>query len=316
MRALRWRSAALLGLTSMIACAPNDPTQLVVVVDSDLSASAIDGVEISVLGLEGGEQTARALLSEGALPRYVVLERRGGALGPIDVEARALLGGTPTGIARKARTSFVRGQTLRLDLFLAAACASRTCDATQTCDERGACVALEIASDQLAAWTGLENDGGVIGDGGNTDAPMSDAGIDAPDADAGPCTCPSSLPANTTSARCVDGRCLPVCAPGFSDCDGIFSSDNGCEQSLNSPDHCGACGAKCLAPTLRELERSCVDATCVVECRPAFGDCNEDPVDGCEVALTSDENCGACGNACDANPSDRCVVATRMCRRS
>lgn len=315
MRALRWRFFALTGLIGLIACAPNDPTQLVVVVDSDLSASAIDGVEVSVLGLEGGEQTARALLSEGALPRYVVLEQRGGALGPIDVEARALLSGTPTGIARKARTSFVRGQTLRLDLFLAAACASRTCDATETCD-RGACVAPEVASDRLTAWTGLENDAGVIGDGGDTDALVSDAGIDAPDADAGTCTCPSSLPANTTSARCVDGRCIPVCAPGFSDCDGVFSSDNGCEQSLNSADHCGACGAKCLAPTARELGRSCVDATCVVECRPAFGDCNEDPVDGCELALTSDENCGACGNACDASPSDRCVIATRMCRRS
>jgi hypothetical protein len=291
-----------------LACAPTDPTQLVVVVDSDLTSDAFDAVEVSVLGLEGGEQTARATIADGALPRYVVLERRGGALGPIDVEARALLDGTPTGIARKARTSFVRGRTMRLDLFLAAACASQTCDATQTC-ERGDCVSPDVASEQLVPWTGLDgtNDAGMPNDA------EVDGDVDGGDVDAGPCTCLSPRPPDTVGTRCEAGRCVYECAPGVGNCDGRIDAVNGCEQALDTREHCGACDAACPEPTAFEVRRECTTSGCVIECAALREDCNDDPRDGCETDLTQDGNCGMCGKTCEG-AGNRCE-STGRCRR-
>jgi hypothetical protein len=33
-------------------------------------------------------------------------------------------------------------------------------------------------------------------------------------------------------------------------------------------------------------------------CNAGFADCDRNPADGCEVDITTDANCGACGNAC------------------
>lgn len=296
------RAFALLGLA--LACAPTDPTQLVVVVDSDLASDAVDAVEVSVLGLEGGEQIARANLADGALPRFVVLERRGGALGPIDVEARAVRDGSPIGIARRARTSFVRERTMRLDLFLAAACASQTCDATQTC-ERGACVSPEVAPEELVPWTGLNgtNDGGVPDDGGGVDGAV----------DGGSCTCLSPLPPDTVGTRCEAGRCVYECAPGVGNCDGRIDAINGCEQALDTRDHCGACDVACPEPTAFEVRRECTTSGCVIECAALRDDCNDDPRDGCETDLTRNGNCGMCGKTCEG-AGNRCEPTGR-CRR-
>lgn len=310
------RAFALFALA--LACAPTDPTQLVVVVDSDLPSDSFDAVEVSVLGLEGGEQVARANLADGALPRYVVLERRGGALGPIDVEARAVRAGAPLGVARKARTSFVRGRTMRLDLFLAAACASQTCDATQTC-ERGDCVSPDVASEQLVPWSGLDgtNDGGVPDDGdvidGDVDGGDVDGAIDGGDIDGGSCTCLSPLPPDTVGTRCEAGRCVYECAPGVADCDGRIDGTNGCEQSLDTRRHCGGCGIECPPPTANEVRRNCTPAGCLLECAALRDDCNDDPRDGCETDLTQNGNCGMCGKTCEG-PGNRCE-STGRCRR-
>jgi hypothetical protein len=301
-------------LTLALACAPTDPTQLVVVVDSDLASDAFDAVEVSVLGLEGGEQIARANLADGALPRYVVLERRGGALGPLDVEARAMRDGAPIGIARKARTSFVRERTMRLDLFLAAACVGQTCDATQTC-ERGDCVSPDVAPEQLVPWTGLDgtNDAGMPNDG-DVDAGDVDASdVDAGDVDAGPCTCLSPLPPDTVGTRCESGRCVYECAPGVGNCDGRIDAVNGCEQSLDTREHCGACDAPCPEPTAFEVRRECTASGCVIECAALRDDCNDDARDGCETDLTQNGNCGMCGKTCEG-PGNACE-ATGRCRR-
>jgi hypothetical protein len=44
--------------------------------------------------------------------------------------------------------------------------------------------------------------------------------------------------------------------------------------------NCGTCGKTCPANTV------CSDGTCV--CTTSFGDCNNDPADGCEAALLSE----------------------------
>src|SRR5690554_1537556 len=42
--------------------------------------------------------------------------------------------------------------------------------------------------------------------------------------------------------------------------------------------------------------------TCAYACDSGFGDCNNDPSDGCEVDLSADtENCGTCGTVCTSD---------------
>jgi hypothetical protein len=74
------------------------------------------------------------------------------------------------------------------------------------------------------------------------------------------------------------------------------------------PDHCGACGNRCLVYKPTHMTSRCVDGVCELECMsPALSfeqfdwrNCNGLVDDGCEVdVLTDPKNCGACGNACD-----------------
>ncbi len=46
------------------------------------------------------------------------------------------------------------------------------------------------------------------------------------------------------------------------------------------------------------LQTLLIGAT-IVACAAGFGDCNDAVPDGCETPLTSLEDCGECGVACD-----------------
>jgi hypothetical protein len=85
------------------------------------------------------------------------------------------------------------------------------------------------------------------------------------------------------------------CAPGFADCNG--QGTDGCETDLTSPASCGACGNACAFPN---ADAACVNLTCALgACHAGFADCDGNPVNGCEVNLSTDPNdCGACGQAC------------------
>ena len=99
------------------------------------------------------------------------------------------------------------------------------------------------------------------------------------------------------SASCALGACeVAACEAGFGDCDGV--SANGCEQSLTSALHCGACGVECGAGA------ACSGGRCVItSCPVGTADCNDDATDGCEATLASDgANCGECGRRCDMLP--------------
>ena len=99
------------------------------------------------------------------------------------------------------------------------------------------------------------------------------------------------------------------CAAGRADCD--LDPSNGCEQSLDSLEHCGACRAPCGVPHATE---SCSTGVCVVtSCDATFADCDGDAANGCEVPLGTLTACGGCGTACDrANAIESC--ATGSCR--
>ena len=112
--------------------------------------------------------------------------------------------------------------------------------------------------------------------------------------------CGNTCRYDNAQAACVNGQCnLVACNPGFYDCDGAPA--NGCEANLNldaDPNNCGACGKVCIPPP--HTVATCAMRRCGVGgCVHGFGDCNNDPRDGCEIALDTDvHNCGACGLAC------------------
>jgi hypothetical protein len=102
------------------------------------------------------------------------------------------------------------------------------------------------------------------------------------------------LPKTVCTTLSVD-----ACASGFGNCDGVAA--NGCETDLTtSKSNCGSCGNACATGS------SCVSGACVpdvvvLKCEPGWADCDGDASNGCEVNLmTSDENCGSCGNPCDS----------------
>ena len=119
--------------------------------------------------------------------------------------------------------------------------------------------------------------------------------------------CGSVCALANASETCASGTCtLLTCAPGFGDCDGDDAT--GCEASLASLAHCGACGAACEVANASE---SCATGTCVViACGAGWGDCDGDGTD-CETATTTLVDCGACGVPCDlANASASCAAGT------
>lgn len=107
------------------------------------------------------------------------------------------------------------------------------------------------------------------------------------------------------TAECPAGT--TTCATSRARCDVDVTTDR---------DNCGECGAACppdqhrdpwdwqIGPNL-EVAFACVASRCVMRCQDGFGDCDGIPDNGCEVALTSPANCGACGVVCA--PGEPCV---------
>lgn len=96
---------------------------------------------------------------------------------------------------------------------------------------------------------------------------------------------------------CVTGTCLvDLCDPGRADCNGDTS--DGCETDLTSVDDCGACGISCNPPN---AVGDCDSGTCkIASCMPGFGDCNTNPLDGCETNLRQNvDHCGTCDTPCE-----------------
>jgi hypothetical protein len=119
------------------------------------------------------------------------------------------------------------------------------------------------------------------------------------------CTVSGGTPA------CINGACaVATCGQGFADCDG--DPGNGCETDLRAnPANCGACGNLC--PTRGNAIPACVLGRCESTCRPGFGECDGNEVNGCESNLaTSTSHCGGCGRAC-ATPNAAPVCAASSC---
>ncbi len=108
------------------------------------------------------------------------------------------------------------------------------------------------------------------------------------------------------TAGCNLGACVVAsCAAGFGDCNS--NPADGCETDLRtSLTHCGGCGRRCAPANATPV---CSAASCAVaSCAAGFGDCDGSASNGCEGALSSVTNCGACGRTCPA-PTGPHVVA-------
>ncbi|MHC4838795.1 MAG: MopE-related protein, partial [Planctomycetota bacterium] len=119
-----------------------------------------------------------------------------------------------------------------------------------------------------------------------------------------------------------EGVGVEVCNNRDDDCDGEADED----FDFDGLENCGACGARCVFP---RAETACVDQRCqLVACEDGFADLNRRISDGCESAcvpanegvelcngededcdgrndedfalMTDVDNCGACGEVCDA----------------
>ncbi len=156
----------------------------------------------------------------------------------------------------------------------------------------------------------------------------------------GGCNVPCGIEHTTVS--CETGACVMTgCEALYDDCDGIAA--NGCEQSLESEAHCGACEAGCLVNESCDPPGTCrcgtegsgpsgtgqsvcndsipnvtagrcaytIPARCaVVACDPGYGDCDGRGWNGCEVTLGSNSHCSRCRDACVAPAT--CVAGTCM----
>jgi hypothetical protein len=81
-----------------------------------------------------------------------------------------------------------------------------------------------------------------------------------------------------------------------------------CVDLLNDPENCGACDYRCPKKDEAHQGVSCRKGLCAYECAPGWGDCNDNPLDGCETNLMVHAgNCGACGKRCDVGVGQPCV---------
>ncbi len=110
---------------------------------------------------------------------------------------------------------------------------------------------------------------------------------------------------NATGA-CASGSCaITACNTGFADCD--TNPANGCETDTRvTATDCGMCGRAC---SFANAAATCAAGLCAMgTCNAGFADCDTNPANGCETAITTTDNCGTCARSCSfAN-------ATAVCR--
>jgi hypothetical protein len=144
----------VLGLT--LSCSGGGPTEIVLVVDTDIETpDAIDRIEISLSGDRGTPTNVVADLTAAGtpeLPLTLTAFAGDGGSGALAVTVVGRLAGAE--VARwEARTTFVDGETRMLYAILAARCLTIECPSGQTCDQAG-CREVAIAREALRDWPG------------------------------------------------------------------------------------------------------------------------------------------------------------------
>ena len=107
--------------------------------------------------------------------------------------------------------------------------------------------------------------------------------------------CGTSCPARANaSLYCASGACGFTCMSGFQDCNAMAS--DGCETSTSTLGNCGGCGIVC---DISHASESCATGSCVMgACDVGWDNCDGSALNGCETDITTDADCGMCGNRC------------------
>lgn len=80
------------------------------------------------------------------------------------------------------------------------------------------------------------------------------------------------------------GGTILVCGGDLNDCNDDPS--DGCESDSNTDiNNCGHCGTVCTPGIVPDTVATCVDGACGVGCAVGRGDCDGNPVNGCETTL-------------------------------
>ena len=276
---VRW---IVLGM--LMGCA-SDPTQVIIVVDTDLSIpNELDSVAITVVGPDGEMQSARGPLDADE-PRTLAQTHTGGPLGPFDATVEGRLGEDVV-VSRRAIFEFQRGRRLTLTMHLARSCIGASCPEA-TCDETG-CRPITVSAAELTPWDGpprLDSNN----DGGLDDAGVDDAALDAGEDDG-----------------CVAVE--EVCDDRDQDCDGRVDETFNFETD---PTNCGGCGVTCSFPGGIP---SCQAGDCVMAgCEEGLADCDGDG-ESCEIdTMTNEDFCGNCTTECRPPDRDCCDGVCDRC---
>lgn len=156
-----------------------------------------------------------------------------------------------------------------------------------TCSANGGTPSCSSGACQIACAPSFENCNGQVTDGCeiNTQTDKMNCGA-----------CGTVCPGINGTASCLAGSCQIACDANHADVDGNLA--NGCEIDLRiDPNNCGSVGVVCTNPT--GAVGSCVNKVCRATCSAGYGNCDGNPLNGCEK-LDTMANCGACGTACNA----------------
>jgi hypothetical protein len=152
------------------------------------------------------------------------------------------------------------------------------------------CVNGSCSGTCAAGWGNCNNDLRTDGCETNTSTDVNNCG-----------GCSMACSTQNIAPACTGGQCTGACNTGWADCDGN-KRGNGCETNTNTDiNNCGGCNLVC---SNQNVSQSCGAGQCNGTCTAGWGDCNNNKqTDGCETALNTVANCGACGVACGAGQS-------------
>ncbi|MBX3249919.1 MAG: hypothetical protein KF901_22265 [Myxococcales bacterium] len=277
------RGAVVACLLSLVVSCGDDPTQLLVELCTDVAAS-------EVVRIEATARDADAPLAMLQRAEWGADSLRDGRLsfGVLGLEGRRVrvevtVETTRGRLTRVVETGFEAGRSIRAVLRLSEACLGRTCPASESCDDRGLCAPIEVATSDWSAREGacawMDADAGspsdAAVDGGhdaNVDARVGDASMtDATDSDADPGD-GGGADGDVGDPCDRDGDGVPSVACGGDDCD-----DDDPDRFPGNPERCDDRDQDCDPCTVGDrdddldgfLSRACSNAAEGATCEGA-----------------------------------------------
>jgi hypothetical protein len=311
----------------------SDPTELVVVVDTDYAVpSEMNRVRATISDSAGSQISQRdfelvapaAPTSPGVVDvpfSFGVVPSDGDATRRIVIDLDGLATqGAQTIVSRRASTGFVKNQIRSLSMFLARSCAigAMSCTQDQTCTENG-CAASDVPPESLPSVSpGQEIPPHAPRDASPEDAIASDAlddaqagGMDAIDMDGGPGMDAIAMDGPTSDAARGDATSADVDAGPMCPATCPSSCSQGeCCSATCSGGVCPSCGAGC------SCNWTCSGSRCVTTCSAATCFIDARPVDTSTTTCQNGANCAVqCPNddICHLNcqGSSQCLCSGR-----